>query len=247
MRTGNIEKIASALRDFIGKLADLMAMSLFIILLFIGLYALYDARHVSKSGVIDDDMKAAVVSDDGVSLDELKKINSDIVGWVKINNTHIDHPILQGPDNNKYLVRDYTGEFATAGSVFADYRNNKLADDFTIIYAHRMKDGLMFSDITNFSDRDYFNAHTSGKLYSEQGDFELEVLGFAVLNVANTNIYELDWLKDNASAAYESLKKNFLYEGAATFNDGDRLLLLSTCDKDARYKRDVLLTKLVSK
>lgn len=245
MRIGGLEKVVNTLRDFVGKLADLIAMSLFVIFLFIGLYAFYDAGHVSSSGVIGEDVKMAV-SDDGFSMEELKRVNSDIIGWVKIDGTHIDHPILQGPDNNKYLVRDYTGEFATAGSVFADYRNNKLADDFTIIYAHRMKDGLMFSDVTNYSDRDYFNSHLTGELYSEEGEFKLEVLGFAVLNVANTNIYELDWLKSDAQAAYESLKKNFLYEGTAAFNSEDRLLLLSTCDKDARYKRDVLLTRLVA-
>ena len=147
-------KVVGKIRAFFERFLDLVLMSLFMSLLFIGLYAFYDARNVADSGKLSGDILSVAPSEekDDFDLSEMQKINNEIIGWVKIDDTHIDYPIMQSNDNAKYLSRNYKGEFATMGSVFADYRNNKLNDSFSIIYAHRMKDGLMFSDIVKYNE-----------------------------------------------------------------------------------------------
>ncbi|MBR5922976.1 MAG: carboxypeptidase regulatory-like domain-containing protein, partial [Clostridia bacterium] len=173
-------------------------------LLFIGIYAFYDAQNVNDSGRLDDEIvevasRSGITSEsDNFSLDELKKINSEIVGWVKINDTTIDYPLVQAKNNDKYLARDYKGDYATAGTPFVDYRNNKMADPLTVIYGHRMKDGIMFSDITRFAEKWYFDRHQTGTLYTDEGKYKLELLGFAVLNLGETDIYNVNTYKKNS-------------------------------------------------
>lgn len=240
-------KVVGKIRAFFERFLDLVLMSLFMSLLFIGLYAFYDARNVADSGKLSGDILSVAPSEekDDFDLSEMQKINNEIIGWVKIDDTHIDYPIMQSNDNAKYLSRNYKGEFATMGSVFADYRNNKLNDSFSIIYAHRMKDGLMFSDIVKYNEKDYFGSHLTGKVYTDNKKYDLKVIGFSVANVANASFYEVDRYKNDSMAAFSSLLKEMKYTSDEFVTVGDKLLLLSTCDTNARYKRDVLLVKLV--
>ena len=87
-------KVVNSIRAFLERALDLVTMSLFLILLFIGLYAFYDAQHVVDSGKLDDDVLAVAPSaeKDSFNLDEMKAINDEIIGWIKINDTHIDYP-----------------------------------------------------------------------------------------------------------------------------------------------------------
>ena len=240
-------KFADGARDFIEKLVELAVGAVFLWMLFIGIYAFIDAHSVTASGELGQDAKTAaeeMKTRAGNPLDGLKEINSEIIGWVTIDETHIDHPVLQTKDNTKYLTRDYTGKFGTSGAAFVDYRNNKLEDPYSIIYGHRMKDGLMFSDITKYAEEGFFRSHLSGAVYTENGKYDAQVVGFAVLNVASTEIYAIEKLQHNSMAAYNAIKDDFMYASDATVAQGDKLVLLSTCDKDARFKRDVLLLKL---
>src|SRR5690625_1290954 len=78
--------------------------------------------------------------------DELLKQNEDVVGWITVDGTQIDYPILQAEDNVKYLNRNFYHEESRAGSIFLDYRNDIQLDDERniVVYGHRMKDGSMF-------------------------------------------------------------------------------------------------------
>ena len=246
-------KIIPGIRAFLEKAVELVTMALFLWLLFVGIYAFYDAQNVNDSGKLDEQIievatRAGVTGDsDNFSLTELQKINSEIVGWVRLDDTAIDYPVVQAKNNDKYLARDYKGDYATAGTPFVDYRNNKIADAFTVIYGHRMKDSIMFSDITRFSEKWYYDRHQTGTLYTDQGKYKLEVLGFAVLNLGETDIYNINTYKGNAAAAYNTFKRDAMYMDANADQKavGAKLILLSTCDKDARHKRDVLLLRAV--
>jgi sortase B len=101
------------------------------------LYIVYDSLKVTKSVVLGEEIKMLAPLDDAIDILRLRELNSDIVGWIRIPDTDIDYPILQGSDNDYYLSRNYLGEFAVAGSIFLDYRND-FGDDFLIIYGHSM-------------------------------------------------------------------------------------------------------------
>lgn len=227
------------------KVLDFVVGAVFLWLIFVGVYAFIDERVVVASSQLGQDIREiaeAMKTEEGNPLDGLKEINDEIIGWVTIDGTRIDQPIMQARDNKKYLTRDYTGGFGNGGGAFVDYRNNGLEDEFSVVYGHRMKDGIMFSDITLFSDKEYFEAHQTGTVYTEHGKYSTEVVGFAVLDVATTEIYDIERFRGDSFAAYRAI--SFVYESEVEVGPGDKLVLLSTCDRDARAKRDILLLKL---
>lgn len=85
----------------------------------------------------------------------LQQINQEIVGWITMDDTQINYPIVQAKDNDYYLFRNYKGEDMRAGSIFMDYRNDvKSQNRNTILYGHRMKDGSMFGSLKKMLDEE---------------------------------------------------------------------------------------------
>ena len=154
-------------------------------------YVLYDTVVVANSSELEEDI--AVIEpkkdDDDFNFDELKRLNSNIVGWIRIDDTNINYPVLQTDDNSYYLSRNYRDEFSVAGSIFLDYRDDILLDDFLIIYGHRMSYGKMFSDVTKYAEQGFFNDHLNGALYSKDAVFGLEAIGFAKISANEKDIY----------------------------------------------------------
>lgn len=99
-------------------------------------------------------MKVPLIS---VDFTELLKKNSDTVGFVKVNGTNINYPIVQTTDNDYYLTHSFDKKYNGAGWVFLDYRND-LANlqDNTIIYAHARKDRTMFGSLRYALNKDWF-------------------------------------------------------------------------------------------
>jgi len=237
-------------RKILEIVVEITTISMFLLLFSIGVYAFYDANSVMESGVLDEVILATSPEkneDEKTPLGLIKAINDDAVGWIKIFDTKINHPIMQSHDNSDYLVQDYKKEYSSAGSVFTDFRNDGFNNDFTIIYGHRMSEGLMFSDVTKYYDEQFFNEHLRGRLWTEKDVYDFQVIGFAVFNVGQSNIYSLDEYLGNSGGAYAELSKYMLHNSNYEYQEGDKLLLLSTCDGSGRHKRDVLLGKLVKK
>ena len=79
-----------------------------------------------------------------VDFKELKKINSDVIGWIVIEGTEINYPIVQGNNNSFYLNHSYDKKWNSLGSIFADYQSsNDFSDYNTFIYGHHTKNGSM--------------------------------------------------------------------------------------------------------
>src|SRR5690625_4446140 len=101
-----------------------------------------------------DTVKAADSNGIRSGFDELLKQNEDVVGWITINDTQVDYPILHSSDNVEYLTENYYGDESRAGSIFMDYRNDITSSDLnTVIYGHRMRDGSMFQQLTKYLDK----------------------------------------------------------------------------------------------
>lgn len=83
-----------------------------------------------------------------IDFQALKEINENVVGWIRIENTDIDYPILQADDNEYYLHKDINRKYSTCGWIFMDYKNtNTFIDKNTVLYGHNIKSGIMFYDL----------------------------------------------------------------------------------------------------
>ena len=90
-----------------------------------------------------------------IHFEELMEENPDTVGWIKVPDTNIDYPIVQGTDNDFYLNHDFYGKESVGGSIYLDFESQ---GDFVgrnnILYGHNMKNGSMFKDVIYYKDRE---------------------------------------------------------------------------------------------
>lgn len=139
--------------------------------------------------------------------------NADCIGWLSIDGTNISYPVMHTPsDPQKYLRRNFYGNYSQSGVPFLDGRCD-LQSTNLIIYGHNMRNGMMFSNLKKYVDRDFLNAHRTVKFETADG-----VQTYTVTEV----------LKTNTSDAW--------YDRIAV-EDGSRCLVLSTCygsGKDGR-------------
>lgn len=146
------------------------------------------------------------------NIPKLIAANTDCIGWLSIDGTNISYPVMYTPSEpQKYLRRSFYGQYSQSGVPFIDGRCD-LQSTNLIIYGHNMRNGTMFSDLKNYVDIDFLNAHRTVKFETADG-----VQTFTVTEVLKTNI---------SDAWYDRI----------TAEDG-RHLILSTCygsGKDGR-------------
>lgn len=230
--------------DSIVNLAVLFAV---IVLFAYGCYGLWDTNHIyENAGSVKYEAYKPTDKDGALSFEELREKNGDVLGWLTVYGTEIDYPLLQGEDNQKYLHTDAEGEYSYSGSLFLDFRNSKGFEDYnTIIHGHHMEKNMMFGDIADFEDQEFFNSHPYGKLYYGGKDHGLEFFAYLHINAYDTQTYD-PGVKGKKSQL-EYLKH--LYEGAVHVRDvglkpEDRIVLLSTCASSATDGRTVLVGRI---
>lgn len=109
-----------------------------------------------------------------IQFDELKEINPDIVGWLKVEGTEIDYPIVQTGNNETYLNTDFEGKKSVAGAIYLDYESEPdFSGRHNIIYGHNMKNGSMFKDIVKYKDEEYFMEHQDITVYTPEREYHL--------------------------------------------------------------------------
>ena len=91
---------------------------------------------------------------ESLSIESLQAVNSDVLGWIRIPDTALSYPLVQGMDNDWYLNHAWNGQWTSVGSIFVDYRcSANLADFHTIVYGHRMRNGYMFASLKYYDDQ----------------------------------------------------------------------------------------------
>lgn len=174
---------------------------------------------------IDDETRAT-----SIDWDNLKSINQDIVGWIQIEDTKINYPILK--DNNLfYLKHSYDKKYNGNGSIFTT-NTNPFVDAETIIYGHNMKNGSMFSLLGKYLNEEFLYAHQHFKIYTPDGNYEATV--FSVYSIAfeteSNNIKQLGF--EERIKYYQKASKCKVSNVEIT----DKIIKLSTCSYiNAKY------------
>lgn len=177
--------------------------------------------------------------------------NPDIRGWLKIDGTRIDYPVMQsGDDPEFYLKHDFEKQANKNGMPFLDTRYSPEGSDVLLIHGHNMKNGLMFSDLMLYKEESFYRSHPLirfNTLY-EEGEYEIiaVILSPALYEGQDGfRYYETDSI--TTSAAFDeylqSIQALALYETDATACYGDRLIILSTCEYSQENGRLAVLAR----
>ena len=190
-------------------------------------------------------------------LDEYKNLlnkNKRLIGWVKIDDTNIDYPVMQTTDNEYYLDHNLNQEYDKNGSIFMDKDCDVLKPSTNLIlYGHHMRSGQMFGSLSLYSDQSYYEKHPYIQFDTiyEKGLYE-------IMYVFRSRVYSEDeivfkyyqFIDAQSEQEFDSYMNDMegmsLYDTGVTASFGDRLLTLSTCDYQEKNGRFVVVARKVT-
>lgn len=184
---------------------------------------------------------------------ELKAQNPNLIGWLKIDGTDVNYPVMQSKDNSYYLTHSFDGKNSTAGALFMDYRSDAVNPTTnTIIYGHNMNNGSMFGGLKKFLSEKYFNQHTTIKFDTiyEHREYELVAVCLAKVKKADDDSFRyynfIQAKNENEWNAFTESVGAMVVNGGMSVKAGDELLTLSTCNSYIEDGRLFLLAKRVT-
>lgn len=176
-----------------------------------------------------------------VDFDFLLGENQDIIGWIQVDGTKIDYPVLYDTTYNLYyLNHNFKGTYSGSGSIFVLGENaNDFTDFNTVVYGHNMLDGSMFAQLHQFRKKEFFDSHGQIILYTPERKLTYQV--FASYRTDNLNIIaNNDFSTEELRAQY--IESIYAKTAVANFNPdyqvtaSDRILTLSTCIGNPAYR-----------
>lgn len=182
-----------------------------------------------------------------IQVKSLKQENSDIVGYLEIENTNISYPVLQGNDNEYYMTHNYKKEKSKNGAIFLnkDY-NFEIPSNNLLIYGHNMNNGTMFQELLKYSDKKFYEEHPKIRFTTIDDDSEYEIIAVFKSRVyykSEKSVFRYYFFinsesEDEYNKFIENAKRDSLYEIPQTAKFGDELITLSTCSyhvEDGRF------------
>lgn len=214
----------------------------------------------NAAGAANQEVKINYISEEKkelVVLEKYKKLysqNKSLIGWLKIDDTNIDYPVMQTVNNEYYLDHNYTQEYDKNGSIFLD-KDCDITNPGTnmIIYGHHMKSGKMFGNLDKYSSKKYYDEHPV-----IQFDTIYEEGVYQIMYVFRSRVYNEDdivfkyyqFLDAATPEEFDSTMQEMahlsLYDTGVTATYGDKLITLSTCDHAEEDGRFVVVAKKVS-
>ena len=184
---------------------------------------------------------------------ELYAQNPDVYGYLKIEDTVVDYPVMFTPDDElKYLYKNFNGKFSAAGSLLMDARCQIDPESVNLmIHGHNMNNGTMFKTLLYYSMNNYWKDHSEIQfttLYEERT--------YEVVATFFDRVYDADYSgfkfyefvnpadEETFNEGIEYFKKKSEFNSGITPVFGDRLLILVTCDYSVPNGRFVVVARL---
>lgn len=200
-----------------------------------------------------------LVNVDGVMVQKkfeaLYKENHDFIGWVKIEDTNIDYPVMYTPNDSEkgeyYIHRNFEGEYSAAGLPFVD-QNCEIQHmtDNIIIYGHNMNAGTMFHDIIKYEDKEFYESHktfTFDTIY-ENAVYEVVAMFYGQILDEDSDAFKY-YEFVNAGSEEEftdyvnQIKSMSVIDTGVDVKYGDKLVTLSTCAYHVENGRFAVIAK----
>ena len=239
----------------------LMAVCLVVFLVSGGVLAkrFYDDRQTenefaSLQAMIDTDAPATGEESNSAKFAALRDQNSDFIGWISIDGTNLDFPVMYAPDNKDFYLRhDFNKEYSVYGVPYLDEKTTLGANDQSenlIVYGHNMKTGTIFGCLTGYKEADYYTEHPRIRFDTVYGDGTYEVFAAFAIDVVQDTSFVYNEYVDLDEATYneyvdEVIDRSDVDTGIRP-SYGEQLLTLSTCEYSSDNGRYVVVARRVS-
>ena len=189
---------------------------------------------------IPDKAEEIEEKNDEINFQDLININSDFVGWIKIEGTNINYPIVQGTNNTYYLKHSFYKEYSNAGSIYMDATaNSNFESKNTFIYGHYTSDGSMFGQLGKYMKQGFYDKHKEIYIYTSEQNYKLEVFSVHV-DKASSKSYQMNFTTDEAYKDYIELMKSYSVIKSDIVVDytNDRIVTLYSCSHERGHAKD---------
>lgn len=178
--------------------------------------------------------------------------NMDFVGWITIDDTNVDYPVVYTPEDEQYyLRRNFYKEYSSGGVPFISVGTTLNISDNTIIFGHSMNDGSMFQNIKNYEDEEFYKSHKYITFNTLTKSSTYEVVA-AFRTITHDDTYEgfdayryINMDEEHFNEYITECQKETPYE-VPKANYGDKLISLSTCAYHATNGRYIVVAKEIS-
>ena len=208
----------------------------------------------------EDDNAPDVDDGSGIDWDELLSINPEIVGWIYINDTKIDYPVLWHKSDDMYsqyyLNHNYKGDWDSYGTIFLDYRDLEGTDSKNIVmHGHHMNDGSMFGNLMNYAgmsgNLDFYKEAPVIEFDTPKADGKYKIISVFKTNTLSSqgeffNYLRADFQNDKDFMNYVyDVRVRSLINCPVDVNEDDELITLSTCSYEFTNFRTVVVARRV--
>ena len=207
------------------------------------------ADNNEEDNPVDDKSKEIAML---ASFEKLKRVNPDVRGFIKIEGTVINYPIVQSSDNEYYLKYNFYNKYSSYGTLFFDYRNKiDKTDKNLIIHGHQMRDGQMFGTLEKYKNLDYYKEHPVFRLdtVAEPGQYKIISAFYAsTLPKHAPNFYYLytDFSSDDEFMEFvQDVRDRSMIDTPVDVIESDRIVTLSTCSTLFEEARFVVIARRV--
>ena len=190
----------------------------------------------------------------GPSFEELLAINPDVVAWVTLDGTAVDYPVLQGENTLEYINTDVFGNFALAGSIFADSQcTADYTEPYWLVYGHDMVNSLMFGDLSLYKDEAFFAENRTGTLILPSKAYSLTTFACILIEASDDLVFEPDKGARELAELLEYARENAVHMDEDVINalaercrgeDLPKIIALTTCSSEFTNVRTVILCEV---
>ena len=233
------------------RILSYLAIVIMIMMLSFGGYSLWDTYITMSGAFLKNDFlqyrpNLGNTEETRLSLQELLAINPDTRGWITIDGTHIDYPMVQGEDDMEYVNKDVTGDFSLSGSIFLSATNKAdFSDPYILTYGHHMDNGGMYGDVMEFVNKDYFDIHQTGHLFLPDGSArKLEIFAAIECDAYDKMIYSTDGREGHIMELVTYLKNHSTNFRDIGMRESDQIIALSTCVSLETNGRAVVMARV---
>lgn len=247
-------------KSSIRKLIYFDCLLLILLLIIYLVYSYFSSKEITDkyTNLLDntyvEEVEDEVQTTRMLQVQELNKNNEDIIGWIEINDTVINYPLLHGDDNYYYLSRDYEKNEDANGSIFLDKNYDfSIPSSNLLVYGHNKTNGTMFEDLLKYEDYEFYETHEAIRITTQTSDDFYEIIG-----VFKSRVYAKDEVnvfryynfinadnEDEYNEYVENVLDSSLYDTNKTAEYGDQLLTLSTCEYSQENGRFVVVAKKI--
>ena len=187
-----MKRLAKSIVSGIDHIVNFIALMLILLMMFLSCYMLWDSNQVFEAADAKN-YEAYMPSENHTkSFEELQKINPDVFGWIRINDTNVNYPLLQAEDDDTYMNTDAEGNYSLSGSIFLHCANSPDFSDFNnLIYGHHMEKHKMFGDVGLFTEKKYFDEHPYGNLFFDGKDHGIEFYALLQADAYNERLFNV--------------------------------------------------------